>query len=295
MALTIFSNFKIDSKERLLRMKDSFHSFKNHKINQWVINVRGKYKLSAIKFLDKQLNKKLHASSIETGNGWFFDTKIISKKISNDYILYWVEDHICICGKKKFNNTINEIKKYNIEYIPYSFFGNGLLLDQFKNIKKKKKKYLFFFKLDKLTYKVICKNTKPIIGVDPHILGLVGIFKKEKFLKILNSNRLFLRRYPKDTPFDFEKSSRDTWVLPFKIGIPKYEMFTSIDDDNRYYGSSLISRKLYPNRISRFQLIEVEKDLNKKIFIFNILKKIVAKIFLLRWLRNMIKRISYHF
>lgn len=293
MTLTIFSNFRIDSKERLLRMKDSFHSFKNHKINQWVINVRGKYKLSAIKFLDKQLDKKLHASSIETGNGWFFDTKIISKKISNDYILYWVEDHICICGKKKFNNIIDEIKKFNIEYLQYSFFGNGLLLNQFKNIKKKETKYLYFFTHDKLTYKIQCKDTKPIIGVNPHILGLVGIFKKEKFLEILNSNKFFLRRYPKHTPFDFEKSSSDSWVLPFKIGIPKFEIFSSIDDDNRYYGSSLISRKLYPDRVSRFQLIE--KESKKFNFYFNILKKIVKKILFFSWLQNIMKRISYHF
>lgn len=293
MTLTIFSNFRIDSKERLIRMKDSFHSFKNHKINQWVINVRGKYKLSAIKFLDEQLDKKLHASSIETGNGWFFDTKIISKKISNDYILYWVEDHICICGKKEFNNIIDEIKKFNIEYLPYTFFGNGLLLNQFKNIKKNETEYLFFFKHSKLTYKIQCKNTKPIIGVNPHILGLVGIFKKEKFLEILNSNKLFLRRYPKDTPFDFEKSSNDTWVLPFKIGIPKFEMFASIDDDNRYNGSSLVSRGLYPKRVGRFQ--PIQKESQKLKFTLYIFKKIVKKILFFSWLQNLVKRISYHF
>jgi hypothetical protein len=293
MTLTIFSNFRIDSKERLLRMKDSFHSFKNYKINQWVINVRGKYKLSAIKFLDEQLDKKLHASSIETGNGWFFDTKIISKKISNDYILYWVEDHICMCGKKEFNNIIDEIKKFKIEYLPYTFFGNGLLLNQFKNIKKNETKYLFFFKHSKLTYKIQCKNTKPIIGVNPHILGLVGIFKKEKFLEILNSNKFFLRRYPKDTPFDFEKSSSDTWVLPFKIGIPKFEMFASIDDDNRYNGSSLVSRGLYPKRVARFQLIK--KESQKLKFTLYIFKKIVKKILFFTWLQNLVKRISYHF
>lgn len=293
MTLTVFSNFRIDSKERLLRMKDSFHSFKNHKINQWVINVRGKYKLSAIKFLDKQLDKKLHVSSIDTGNGWFFDTKIISKKISNDYILYWVEDHICICGKKKFNNIIDEIRKFNIEYLQYSFFGNGLLLNQFKNIKKKETKCLFFFSHNKLTHKIQCENTRPVIGRNPYILGIVGIFKKEKFLEILNSNKLFLKRHPKDTPFDFEKSSSDTWVLPFKIGIPKFEMFSSIDDDNRYYLSSLISRKLYPDRVSRFQLIE--KESKKSTFYFNILKKIVKKILFFSWLQNIVKRISYHF
>ena len=102
-----------------------------------------------------------------------------------------------------------------------------------------------------------------------------------------------MRRYPKDTPFDFEKLSNDTWVLPFKIGIPKFEMFSSVDDDNRYYGSSLISRKLYPVRVSRFQIIK--KESKKFSFCFNILKKTVKKILFFSWLQNLVKRISYHF
>jgi hypothetical protein len=101
MYITVFANFKIDSQERLLRMKDSYHSFKNKKINQWIINIRGKYKQSAIKFLDKQINKKLNLSTMESRNGWLFDSKILSKKILNDYIFLWTEDHICICGQKK--------------------------------------------------------------------------------------------------------------------------------------------------------------------------------------------------
>ena len=293
MYLTVFANFKIDSQERLLRMKDSYHSFKNKKINQWIINIRGKYKQSAIEFLDKQISKKLDISTIESGNGWFFDSKILSKKILNNYIFLWTEDHICTCGQKKLNLIINEIKKYNIEYLGYSWFGNGLFLNEFKNIKKKEAKYLFFLKYDKLVHKNRCSNAEPIIGIKPYILGLQGIFRKKIFLKILNSKKPFLRRWHKDTPFDFEKTSSDTWILPLKFGIPKFEMFSSIDDDNRYSGSSLISRKLYPKRVSRFKLSERERQSSN--IPLQILKKLAKKILFFSWLQNLVKRISYHF
>jgi hypothetical protein len=38
--------------------------------------------------------------------------------------------------------------------------------------------------------------------------------------------------------------------LPYKIGILKAEFFASIDDDNHFEKSFLISRGIYPDRIS---------------------------------------------
>lgn len=294
MTLTVFANFRIDSKERLKRMKDSYNSFGESKIKQWVINIRGKYKKSAAKFLNQKLGKKLFLSTLETGNGWFFDSKIISKKISSDYIFIWIEDHICTCGKKKFNLIIDEIKKNDIEYLQYSWFGGGLLLKEFKNIKKKQKKYLSFLNYNLLTHKSRCKNTKQIIGIKPYIIGLQGIFKKEFFFKILNSKKPFLRRWHKDTPFDFEKNGNDTYILPIKYGIPKFEIFSSIDDDNRYPGSSLISRNKYPNRITRLKMNQIRETQFTNSH-YDIIKKIIKKILYFSFIKNFIKRISYHF
>ncbi len=49
-SLTIFANFRINDSEVLQRMKDSFLSFKDIDSKQWLINVRGKYKLQALFF-----------------------------------------------------------------------------------------------------------------------------------------------------------------------------------------------------------------------------------------------------
>jgi hypothetical protein len=59
------------------------------------------------------------------------------------------------------------------------------------------------------------------------------------------------RKWPTETPFDFEKSHKDTHWLPIRCGVSKEELFVSIDDDHGEPGSSLISRGLYPNRVPR--------------------------------------------
>ena len=57
--LAIFANFFIDNQERLQRMKDSFYSFKEANLNQWVINIRGSLKSQAGEFLKKEIGEKL--------------------------------------------------------------------------------------------------------------------------------------------------------------------------------------------------------------------------------------------
>ena len=88
--LTVFSNFFIDDQETLLRMQDSFISFKGINAEKWVINIRGKFKLDAYFFLRMHLKEKLEASVIESGKGWFYDSKNILYKVKTDYVFYWV-------------------------------------------------------------------------------------------------------------------------------------------------------------------------------------------------------------
>ena len=165
-----------------------------------------------------------------------------------------------------------------------------MYLKEFKNIKKKQTKCLSFINYNILTHKTRCKNAEQTLGIKPYIIGLQGIFKIEFFFKILNSKRPILRRWHKDTPFDFEKNGNDTYILPIKYGIPKIEIFSSIDDDNRYPGSSLISRKEYPNRLTRLKMNEVrDRRLSNNKF------KVIKKILFFSFLKNIIKRISYHF
>jgi hypothetical protein len=182
----------------------------------------------------------------------------------------------------------------NVEYLGYSWYGNGLFLDQFKNIKKREVDNIFLLNYDKFNNFLRQINALNTIKSKSYIISVCGIFKKNLFYRILSSNRPFLRRWSKFTPFDFEKRWDDTWILPIIYGIPKFEMFASIDDDNKHPGSSLISRGYYRKRITRAELLKIEKlssSRNKSLKLIFIVKKIIF----FPWLKNLLKRITYHF
>ena len=293
MSLAVFANFRIDSMERLQRMKDSFQSFHHATIDQWIINIRGEYQDSALNYLDKKLGIKLNSSKLESEQGWFFDSQILFKKIHTDYIFLWVEDHICMCGHVNFNKIIKNMSAQGVEYLGYSWFGSGLFIDEFKDIKKNEIDNLYCITYDEFANRKRQKNALKLINNKAYIISLNGVFHKNLYSRILYSKRPYLRRWPKVTPFDFEKSWSDTWILPIIIGIPKFEMFAPIDDDNHYPDSSLFSRKLYPMRITREALQKsqmADQDTNK----FSTLKFIIKKIVFFSWLKHLLKRISYH-
>ena len=111
MSLTIFSNFRINTEENFLRMKDSFNSFKNVKIDKWVINFRGSYKDKSIKFLSEELGDKLIKFELNSNKGWFHDTKKMLNNINTEFVFYWIEDHINISKIDYINRIISEMSE----------------------------------------------------------------------------------------------------------------------------------------------------------------------------------------
>ena len=82
----------------------------------------------------------------------------------------------------------------------------------------------------------------------------------------MTSKKPFLKRWHRNFPFDFEKLSKDEIFPVIWHSLPNKELFVSIDDDLFQEGYSLISRGLYPNRISR-------EDMKKKEFGFSTEKR----------------------
>ena len=143
-------------------------------------------------------------------------------------------------------------------------------------------KYITARKIDSnATIKIIdkIKERKPILGIpkldDFYIISATSIIKKDFFKKILLSKKPYLKRRPRKTPHDFEKRSKDNFASIIRTAWPTQELFVSIDDDLCKTGYSLISRGLYPDRISRKLLLTKEdkpNQLRKKI------KNIIPKI-----------------
>jgi hypothetical protein len=89
--------------------------------------------------------------------------------------------------------------------------------------------------------------------------------RRDFFLKVLFSPKPYLKRWPQNLPFDFEKKSTDRVVPSFLTALPKTELFAAIDDNHGQENYCLISRGLYPDRVARGDLKKIEYTSNSTI------------------------------
>jgi hypothetical protein len=250
MNITLFANINIDSEIRLMHMKDSFLSFQNSSvINQYLINLRGKFAKEAASFLEISKKNDITIFFIESSKGWFYDTQELLNFVSNNTIFLWVEDHICL-DLDFFDLVLSDLIKYKIDYLQYSFWLNGLLLHQYSDIEMKESDTMYFFEHNQVTHLNFKKR---------YINSLVGIYSKKLFSKII-FRKDFVQLWPTNVPFDFERPSWDTSILPFIRGVSKKEIFASIDDCQDVPGSSLIGRGIYTKSIGRLSTAFSEKS-----------------------------------
>lgn len=254
--LTVFTNFRIDSEERFLRMKDSYYSFCQADIEKWVINIRGSYKEQAASFLKDNLGDRLKLYQLESKKGWFHDTRQMLDDITSELVFYWIEDHLCVCGVDFFNQLVKQIAEIRVDYLPYSFFHHGANLKIFERLEHSKYKTCVIVDYTLEKHKVRLLEAPP----DKYIIGHASVLSRVLFSRIVNSNDPIIKRYPIELPMDFEKSDLDTHWLPLRYAIPRIEVFASIDDDLGQAGYSLISRGLYPQRITRSELVNLRDN-----------------------------------
>lgn len=251
--LSVFANFFIDNEERFLRLKDSFESFYELP-EQWVVNVRGLYRKDVKEFLSERLGSKLVFFEIDSGN-WFQDSRKMLPRINGDYVFFWIEDHINLASISLLRNIVNELAKHDIDSIWYSWWWMGNLRKEYESIPLEECDSIDWFVLNKETNRVVQRNTTnktwPKARDGQWIVSATSIFKHSFFEKLLVTDDPIIKRFPVNTPFDFEKRPGDEHWLPLRIALPKQELFASIDDDHRYPGTSLISRGLYPSRLPR--------------------------------------------
>lgn len=243
--LTVFANFRIDSEERFLRMQDSFRSFCDADIEKWVINIRGQYKSDAGKFLRDNLGDKLKLFELNSKKGWFYDSRLMMNEICSDYVFFWIEDHVNINRQTNIiNNVVSDMKAFNVESLWYSWF---FFRKAYRDLSTFESNTIKWFDLDS-------NNFTKVQAVVPglYIVSCTSILKCSFFKKIINTDdNTVAHKWPKETPFEFEKSDEDLHWLPLRCAVLKEELFVSIDDDSKQPGSCLISRGLYPNRLSR--------------------------------------------
>ena len=288
-SLVIFANFRIDNKERYLRMQDSFFSFKGISAEKWVINIRGSYKEQTKNFLQEHLQDKFHHYDLESKKGWFHDTRAMLKDIDTDFVFFWIEDHVSMVKVSKYDEILDEMKENQCEHLCYTWWHDGYK-KKFSFLEPKETSNLKIYQMNKENVKIMKKN----INEEFYTISVVSITSSKLFKKIISSSHPLLKRWPKNTPFDFEKKDTDVNFLGFNSAVSKFELFTSIDDNHsggaRY---SLIDRGLYPNRMSRDEIQNSEFIIKKNQFL--LIKKFLPKpiLKLLTVVYIFFKRIGY--
>ncbi|MBI2354869.1 MAG: hypothetical protein HYV06_07560 [Deltaproteobacteria bacterium] len=245
--LTVFANFFIDTPERFIRVQDSFKSFRDVKAEKWVINVRGRFADQVTTFLMKELGEKLISFRLHSQDGWFFDTRQMLSAIDGDYVFFWLEDHLNMAETFILDSIVEELKENNADYMYYSFWWGGALRQRYQGIPMTPGRHIDWFNHTVDNNPTIQGNAKE--GV--FLIAVCSIFKSDLFRKIVLTDDPVPKRWPKETPFDFEKCPTDVHWLPLQVALPRQELFASIDDDHVHPGSSLISRGLYPCREQR--------------------------------------------
>ena len=258
--MTVFANFRIDSEERLIRMQDSFRSFCEADIEMWVVNIRGSLKNEAAEFLKTNLGGRLKLFELESKNGWFHDSRQMLHEINSEYVFFWIEDHLCLSGVNYFNQVVSEMKVLDAEYLLYSWFHQGEALKSYSCLPSVDGNTIIKVDYDAKRHRQRMDMLKNNKLCPTYIISCTAIFNLKLFKKVIVTNDPILKRYPKHSPFDFEKSQRYTHWLPIRVAQTKLEFFAPIDDDQGRVGYSLIARGLYPSRVLRESILKVRNS-----------------------------------
>lgn len=253
MAITVFTNFRIDNPERLQRMKDSCLSMQEIDVARWVVNIRGRCAAEAEAFLSATLGARAAISRVESGDGWFADTRPMLDHIATDYVLYWIEDHICLVPGGVVDGVIDEMRASGAETLMYSFFQFGNRKRQYDGIPRERLGFIEVFDHTRETNALL--RSRPNT---PYIISLCSIFSTALLRRIVATDDVTANSWPPETPFAAEKSPEDDHWLPVRTALARFELFGCIDDDHITPNSSLMARGMYRADMPRHVIRAIE-------------------------------------
>ncbi len=294
--LTIIGNLRINSLSKLEHMKSSFFAF-NSTSDDWLLNIRGTFRDEAISFFREQLGEKVTIFNLlDDSRGWITNALEMLENAKYEYVLVWNEDHVNVAPQAYMKDVVSEMKKNDIEYLPYTWWLFGKTRKAFDDMAKeidfKKGNTISYLDLTVEKWKKIRETGYPFF-----IISMCGIFKKEFLMRMWQNDQkrlpfglkkfifkvfgaltevgfpktghkeLFdkinrvvfrnkIRKYPKVTPFEMEKSGERYDMLPIRFAFPNQELFACIDDDLNTEGYSLVSRGVYKKVGTGFSTVE---------------------------------------
>lgn len=259
--VSVFANFFIESPERLLRMQDTISPLLGFGFHNWVVNVRGDLAEQACSYIKEQVTDELTLTSENNALGWLSQTFEMSANLKGDYVLIWLEDHMLMANHKTLSNVVTDMKKTSCDHLSHSWFTEAYQ-EQYKDLTRSEETAtMISYKLNEVNAKHIRKQKLSRVFVS----SLTSIMTKDYFQLVARPR--FIRRWPHETPFDFEITWFSRVAPDVVIGEAKLEIFASIDDSAHSTTYSLIDRGLYPNRVSREDM-RISNGTSSRSFIF---------------------------
>ncbi|MDP3989549.1 MAG: hypothetical protein Q8P93_04940 [bacterium] len=283
--VTIFGNIRISDEDSLEHLKDCCFSLRGISDN-WVINVRGTLRESAVAFLREEIGDHLRLFELlNDSRGWIPNAREMLTAVKYDHLFILNEDHINIAGIEVLKGALEEMQKHDADVMTYSWWMDGKLREGIDLLEPTRGTYVDTVYMTKDKWATLRARGYPY-----YLISLCGVLKKDFFIRLLaldehklplfltrwlyksinllrrhgfsidksyvydSLNKLLfyrLRRFTKEAPFDLEKGQRRTDILPVKISYPKQELLAGIDDDLKVIGVDgyqLIKRGGYPLR-----------------------------------------------
>jgi hypothetical protein len=238
------------------------------------IRARGKFSM----YIESNLENSSFASSqqmvfrsSDTYRSWKANTleQIIFDGPHTEYVFLLQEDYRLMVEPPILESYFNfgKISGHdNMLLLAGPYYGFlGPSIDEFL---LSPRKFTFSYYVDRL-------NAKKTTRVIHSFTGWPSIFATKTAILALTSFRPFLKRFPPDLPFDFEKSAKATWILPQRYLCPRFEMFACIDDDILFPGSSLQSRAL--SQDSEIRSSQQDNNFAQNIFNISLPKNILGR------------------
>jgi hypothetical protein len=245
--ICIIFNLRINSTYRLDRLLKLLRKLAPNSDAYFSIRIRGVYSNLAhekiIQLFSTISNQNFKVYRGDDFKQWKMNTFMQVNESNCQNILLLQEDHYLISSPDALNSFIKEcideitdIGFVTAWFTYKEFRDRTYMLDEFKSGSSG-------------VYTVLSRIPWNFLSIEKprYLVPLVAFFNRDFLVKILLSPRPFWRKYPANSPFDFEQSPWAKWLLPIKIGFSNQELFACIDDDIDVPGTSLQSRNLYPS------------------------------------------------
>ena len=260
--ITFIYNVRINSeirKENLFKVISQLEKVPKVKFS---IRVRGKFSSEIICILRQSCDPNKFTFFEESKNrNWKIDTFEQVLRAQSSFYCLLQEDHMLVSERDKLLTLIMEFISHDADFMPLSFYPHfQTFIHKFRRDNHfKHGKHLRSWRLTKELIRDIPIDERN------YLVSLVGIFKREFLIKILLTERPFIKDFDLKTPFNFEQKSTETWFLPIVWAFPNYELFACTDDDHGIEGYSLASRFGYKGSFSRKIEHHLSDDQNPEI------------------------------